>query len=392
MKKKEPALLEEACNVEYGTRVVQKRDGGSVYPVYGGGGATFKMDEFNREDRLVIARFGMSEECTRFVTGKFFLNDSGLTVSPRNGAIVPRFLDYQMLSRNDDIYALGKGTAQKNLDVPAFRTMPLFVPDDIAEQHRIVAILDEAFVGLAIAKANAGKNLLSVHAIFESYLQSVYTQRGPGWADKTLGDIAEFKNGLNYSKNSNGQTLPVVGVADFQNNYFVPLSGLDTATIDGNLVDGYALRRDDILTVRSNGSKHLVGRCMLVGDVDEVVSYSGFIIRIRFDTSKVFPKFLLYFMKCKATRDILTSGGGGANITNINQEKLSALPVPLPPYKTQMEIVAATDNLHEETLRLASLYERKIARLEALEKSLLRQAFTGQLHGPVMRHNVEVAL
>ena len=67
--------LDDACEVEYGTRVVQKKDGGKIYPVYGGGGATFFMDTFNREDCLVVARFAMSAQCTRFVEGKFFLND-----------------------------------------------------------------------------------------------------------------------------------------------------------------------------------------------------------------------------------------------------------------------------------------------------------------------------
>ena len=76
--------LDDACNVAYGTRVVNKRDGGSVFPVYGGGGATFFMDEYNRENCMVVARFAMSEKCTRFISGKFFLNDSGLTVLPKS--------------------------------------------------------------------------------------------------------------------------------------------------------------------------------------------------------------------------------------------------------------------------------------------------------------------
>jgi type I restriction enzyme S subunit len=118
---------------------------------------------------------------------------------------------------------------------------------------------------------------------------------------------------------------------------------------------------------------------MLVGDVDEVVSYSGFIIRIRFDAKTIFPQFLLHFMKCQVTRDILTAGGGGANINNINQEKLSTLLVSLPPYKTQIKLAAALDDMREETQRLARLYERKHAALEALKKSLLHQAFTGAL-------------
>ena len=133
--------LEEVCSVDYGTRVVQKRDGGSIYPVYGGGGATFFMDTFNRENQMVIARFAMSEQCTRFVEGKFFLNDSGLTVSPKdNKVLFQKFLDYQLLFLNDYIYSLSRGAAQKNLDVPAFRTIEIAFPESTSEQKRVATI------------------------------------------------------------------------------------------------------------------------------------------------------------------------------------------------------------------------------------------------------------
>ena len=278
----------------------------------------------------------------------------------------------------EELISAGHGAAQQNVSTKDLVEIEIPVPP-LAEQQRIVGLLDEAFEGLATAKANAEKNLQNARALFESHLQSVFTQRGPGWVEKPLGEISDFKNGLNYNKSSGGQTLPVVGVADFQDNYFVPLSELQSATIDGDLADNYAIQPNDILTVRSNGSKHLVGRCMLVGDVDEVVSYSGFIIRIRFDAKIIFPQYLLHFMKCQVTRDILTAGGGGANITNINQEKLSTLLVPLPPYRFQIKLAAALDHLREETQRLARLYERKVAALEALKKSLLHQAFSGAL-------------
>ena len=54
------------------------------------------------------------------------------------------------------------------------------------EQQRIVGILDEAFDGIATAKANAEKNLQNARALFESHLQSVFTQRGKGWVGSTL--------------------------------------------------------------------------------------------------------------------------------------------------------------------------------------------------------------
>jgi type I restriction enzyme S subunit len=249
----------------------------------------------------------------------------------------------------------------------------------LAEQQRIVGVLDEAFASLTAAQAHAAQNLQNARDLFESHLNAVFTQRVEGWMEKKLGEVSQFKNGLNYNKSSGGQTLPVVGVADFQDNYLVPLSELQSATIDGVIADNYAIQPNDILTVRSNGSKHLVGRCMLVGDVDEVVSYSGFIIRIRFDAKTIFPQFLLHFMKSQVTRDFLTAGGGGANINNINQEKLSALLVPIPPYKTQVNLAAALDELREETERLTQIYEQKLAALAALKKSLLHQAFSGEL-------------
>jgi len=176
-----------------------------------------------------------------------------------------------------------------------------------------------------------------------------------------------------------GRTLRMVGVGDFQEHSVVPIETLQSVTIEGELSDDYLIRRDDILTVRSNGSKNLVGRCMLVPDVDGMTSFSGFIIRIRFDTRAINPRFLLHYMRSSTTRDRLTRDGGGTNISNINQAKLSELPVSLPSFKHQTEIANRLDDLHEETQRLTHIYVRKLAALDSLKQSLLHQAFNGQL-------------
>ncbi len=138
------STIEKVCNVEYGTRVVRKRDAGTLYPVYGGGGETFFLDSFNRENRVVIARFALSEKCTRRVLGKFALNDSGLTLSPRDLSTLRQdYLDYFILSMNDQIYESARGTAQKNLDVPAFRRMKIIYPVSHDMQIEIVRKLDD---------------------------------------------------------------------------------------------------------------------------------------------------------------------------------------------------------------------------------------------------------
>jgi type I restriction enzyme, S subunit len=247
------------------------------------------------------------------------------------------------------------------------------------EQQRIVGILDEAFEGIATAKANAEKNLQNACALFESHLQSVFTQPSPGWVEKPLGSLANFRNGINYTKESKGECIKIVGVRNFQKHFSAPMDDLDTVTIDGELNELDWLRRDDILAVRSNGNIELIGRCILVGDVTGKVSHSGFTIRIRLSKGDVLPRYLCHFMKSAGSRKRLTDGGTGTNIKSLNQGMLSALVIPFPPVPAQKTLVGKLESLSAETQRLAHLYACKLAALEALKKSLLHQAFTGQL-------------
>ena len=118
---------------------------------------------------------------------------------------------------------------------------------------------------------------------------------------------------------------------------------------------------------------------MIVPQVSRTTSYSGFIIRIRVNPAEVFPAFLLHFMKSRDTRDQLTRDGGGANINNINQTKLAALRLSLPSLTEQKKIVAELEAFTAETQRLEGIYQQKLTDLGELKKSLLHQAFTGNL-------------
>ncbi len=376
MKKGKTIPLEEVCNVEYGTRVVHKRDGGKGYPVYGGGGATFEMDGFNREDRLVIARFGISEECTRYIAGKFFLNDSGLTVSPKNGAMLQRFLDYQMLSLNDDIYALGKGTAQKNLDVPMFRNLPLFVPNDTPEQQRLVRILDEAFDGIATAKANTEKNLQNARALFDLFFQNTLEKAGQKWGIKSLGDVCEKVEYGSSAKSKPTGKVPVLRMGNIQNGRF-DWTNL-VYSVDADEINKYLLKHNDVLFNRTN-SPELVGKTAIYKSEMPAI-FAGYLIRIHRKEGLLDADYLNYFlnsdMAVKYGKTVFISS---VNQANINGQKLKSYPIPLPSLAEQRTIVAKLDALRKETQRLEFIYQRKLAALEALKKSLLHQIFSGAL-------------
>ncbi|HNW12810.1 MAG TPA: restriction endonuclease subunit S [Candidatus Rifleibacterium sp.] len=144
--------------------------------------------------------------------------------------ILPKFLLYFINSplAKEQFNKRLKGIGVPNLHLEEIREVELAYPESEAEQQRIVGILDEAFESIAVAKANAEKNLQNTRALFESYLQSVFTQRGEGWVVKTLGDIAQIKGGKRVPKGYKLLTeptdYPYLRVADFT----------DTGTIDMN--------------------------------------------------------------------------------------------------------------------------------------------------------------
>jgi len=372
--------VDTLCEVEYGTRVVRKTDGGTIYPVYGGGGATFFMDTFNRENCLVVARFAMSKKCTRFINEKFFLNDSGLSVKPRNTDLISQeFLNKYFIFLNDYIYSLARGTAQKNLNVPAFRKLLISYPKSTHQQKQIVATLDKAFAAIDTAKANAEQNLKNAKELFENTLQILFDNKD--WENKKLGEVASFKNGMNFTKSSVGQSIEIVGVKNFKNKFWVPFKELEKVTLDGDMSEEYQLKRGDILTVRSNGNPKLIGRTLLVDEVNGNVSHSGFTIRIRLNPNSLLPVFLCHYLKTSKARKELVDSGNGVGIKSLNQGSLSSLMIPCPKSEEEQKlIVNKIEGFSKQTKKLEAIYTQKIAELEEMKKSVLQKAFSGQLN------------
>jgi len=328
-------------------------------------------------EALIIPGEG-TEFLPKHFVGKFDLHQRAYALFEFSDRIDVKFLYYFLHHLCDYFPRVAVGATVKSLRLRHFEQLPVALTG-LPEQQRIVGILDEAFEDITTAKANAEKNLQNARALFESYLQSVFTHRGPGWMEKPLGSIATFRNGINYTKDSKGESIRIVGVRNFQKNFFAPLDDLDTITIDGKLSEMDSLKQDDILAVRSNGNIELIGRCLLVGEVTDKISHSGFTIRIRLAPGEVLPSYLCHFMKSASSRKRLTEGGTGTNIKSLNQGMLSALTVPFPPVSAQKLIVEKLEHISEETKRLESIYRQKLATLEALKKSLLYQSFTGKL-------------
>lgn len=247
----------------------------------------------------------------------------------------------------------------------------------LEEQKRIVKILDEKFTQLEKIKTNAQTNLQNAKDLFQSQLTKAFSNTT--WEKKRLGDCGTFKNGMNFAATDSGYTIRSLGVGDFKERYSIDNTEiLSEISLKAAPSEDYLLHDGDIVFVRSNGNKELVGRCLLVYPKDIPTTYSGFCIRFRKDFDLLDADFLLHFMKAESSRKIL-NGKEGANISNLNQKILSDFEVPLPPLPEQKHIVKELDTLSEKVKALQNIYEQMLLDCNELKQSFLCKAFAGEL-------------
>lgn len=186
-----------------------------------------------------------------------------------------------------------------------------------------------------------------------------------------LGSIAEFRNGVNYNKNNFGNGIKVINVADFK-DYFKPkYEELGEINPEGVVNNDSLLKKNDIIFVRSNGNKELIGRTLFIDEDEEDIIYSAFCIRCRFIDPEIEPKFYAYLFKTNFIRSTLTSQGNGTNISNLNQGILNKLKVPKPSKLVQKKIVNFLSKYDE----LIENNERRIKLLEESAELIYKEWF-----------------
>lgn len=375
--------LAELADIRYGTRVVRKKDGGAIYPVYGGGGATFQMDTFNREDCFIVSRFGMSADCVRKVEGRFFLNDSGLSVSSRSpDRVLQAFLDLQLFANQPAIYALGKGTAQKNLDVPQFKELLISYPENLEEQRQIVAVLDEAFAAIATATANAEKNLANARELFVSQREQILRNPPSDWLEAPLSDLCSVKHGFAFKSEYFGDSGEKVLLTP--GNFFEAGGYRDRGAkqkfYDGPMPNGFTLQGDDLLVAMTEQAAGLLGSPILVP------SEGIFLHNQRLGLVQPKPgidwsnEFFFHVFNTVHVRDQLHRTGTGQKVRHTSPAKIGEVIVRLPRSRhEQLAVAQQLDELWAVTELLSDVQNGQCVNLEKLKRSILHHAFTGEL-------------
>ena len=297
--------------------------------------------------------------------------------------LLPKYLFHLMTSGDykDFIGALSDGANINNLTFDKLKAFPVPVPP-LAEQQRIVSLLDEAFEGIVTAKAHAEQNLNNARALFKGHLQSIFTQRGPGWVNKPFEELVESNIiGLNKNSREQGQDKGwhYVKMNNITRDNRFDYSSFTCVDATPEEVSKFSLKHGDFL-FNTRNSHELVGKsCIYESYSNDAVLYNNNIMRVRFQRS-IDARFVLLAFSSKGVADALNAlKSGTTNVSAIYFKDLKSLVIPVPPIAEQKKIAAKLESLGVETQRLACLYERKLAALEALKKSLLHQAFSGQL-------------
>jgi type I restriction enzyme, S subunit len=372
----ETKKLGEIIQLEYGKPLADfERNPNGLYPAYGANGIKDRTDKFYKgEPSIIVGRKGSAGEVT-LTEEKYWPLDVTFFVEFDRAKYELQYLYFLLLTLNLPNMAKGVKPGINRNDV---YDITVTTPD-IEGQRRIVTLLDEAFADIATAKANAEKNLQNARELFTRISGSMLDQYASTSQSITLEDLVEPDCSLSYGIVQPGDEVPeglhIVRPVDM-NTDVVMLEGLKR--IDPSLANSYArttLRGNDILLcVRGTTGTVALAHSELAG-----ANVTRGIVPIRFSPEKISHQFGYYLLRSEPAQLQIQAKTYGTALQQINIRDLRQLTLPVPAPQDQEIIVQRLSALEEETKQLTAAYEKKLTALDDLKKSLLHQAFSGQL-------------
>lgn len=319
------------------------------------------------------------------VTSPVAFNQDIRAISPPLESVRPRFLllalkhTFQTEEGEQALSSAAHGTLKIDGDVLRRLQVPL---PPLAEQHRIVGVLDEAFASVATAKANTLNNLQNARAVFESHLQSVYTKRGVGWVDRSFSELCDIKHGYAFDgeffRNEGEYVLLTPG--NFYERGGYRDRGEKQKYYTGEIPRDYIVNEGDLLVAMTEQAAGLLGSPILVPESDKFLHNQRLGLVTKKPGVPWSNEFFFHVFNTQSVRKAIHASASGVKVRHTSPTKIGEVVITFPTsLEEQTRIVSTLTALTEETQRLVDMYERKLAALDALKQSLLHEAFSGRL-------------
>ena len=289
--------------------------------------------------------------------------------------VVAKYLYYYVLSKEFKDSFFGQMTGLiGGVSLKKFKTIKVPVPH-ISKQKQLISILDEAFNGIDTAIANTEKNLANARELFESYLNSVFTNCGDNWEEVTLEEHIKFIDYRGRTPKKTEAGLRLITAKNVRMGYLRrdPEEYVSPDTYDSWMTRGIPKNGDVLFTTEA--PLGLV--CQL--DTSEKVVLAQRIITMQPDRDIVDPSYLAFVLRSTLLQNRIHEKGTGATAKGIKASLLKKIIIPLPPLAEQNLIVEKLNSILVETNQLESVYQKKANSLNDLKKSLLQKAFSGEL-------------
>ncbi len=289
-----------------------------------------------------------------------------------------------------DINSKVKGGVVKNYHLEDLRKIEITLPP-LAEQERIIAKIEELFSELdaGTESLKRAQQQLKIYRqavlkyAFEGKLTNENLHDGElpnGWKLVEMGKVIEQpKYGTSKKCDYKFEGKAVLRIPNIGNN-LVDDSDLKFASFDEKEIETYCLKEGDLLTIRSNGSVDLVGKCALITKRDEEFLFAGYLIRLRPLKEIINPKFLINVLSSSNLRiQIESKAKSTSGVNNINSNELKSLIIPLCSLEEQPRIVEEIESRLSVCDKLEETIKESLQQAGSLRQSILKKAFEGKL-------------
>lgn len=292
-------------------------------------------------------------------------------VRPIPGEFYQDFFGYALITLEDKLEASGEGASgQTELARSTIAKFEITYPTDLEEQRRIVEVLDGALAAIAIATANAKKNLANADSLFSSCLEAVFETGGANWEARTLGDVCRFVGGSQppkavFSTTKSEGMVRLIQIRDYKSDRY-------QVFIPKNLSKRFCVA-DDVMIGRYGPPLFQILRG-LEG------AYNVALMKAAADTRIVTKEFLYFFMRnARLLRHVIAASDRAAGQIGLTKETLETYPISFPELAEQATVVDRLTSIEAETVALKAAAAAKMRAFIELEQCVLSKAFSGDL-------------
>ncbi|MGM0609026.1 MAG: restriction endonuclease subunit S [Candidatus Muiribacteriota bacterium] len=362
--------FDEVLEIRSGRNQKEVLDTNGEYPIIGSAGKImgYANSYICEENTTIIGRKGT-------INSPMIINEKFWNVDTAFGLHAKEELDKKYLfyfCQNFDFTKLDRGSGRPSLVKSDLLKIKIPIPP-IEKQKQIVAVLDKAFDAIDSAKQNLQKNLDNAQDLFQSRLNEIFSQKGEGWEEKTLGEVCKtaaggtpLKSKKEYYENG---TIPWLCSGEVkQGNIYSSANYITQQGLDNSSAKIFPI--NTVVVAMYGATAGDVGMLKLQTSTNQAVC--GI-----FPSKLLLPKFIYYAFTFKKS-NLIAQAIGNAQ-PNISQSKIKNTLIPLISKDKQKQIVKELDRLKEQTKQLEKYYEQKLKNLDELKKSVLQKAFSGEL-------------